>query len=81
MYLNENKINVTLPETVFDDLEKLEALSLDHNELSVIPTRLWQNLYSITAIDLSYNDCKVDPSVCFGWHRSTYDVLKECHCD
>ena len=81
IYLQENKINGTLPETVFDDLESLEALALDHNEMNVIPKRLFENLYSITAIDLSYNNCTVDPYLCFGWHRSNYQSLKECHCD
>lgn len=71
--------NQTLEDETFDSLGKLRALAMEKNQLNFIQSRLFQNLYSIEAIDISGNNCTMSDYAC-GFRKSNYETLKDCSC-
>jgi len=53
LYLNNNQLIIP-PSEQFSSLINLETLSLEHNQLTILPDTLW-NLISLIRLNLSYN--------------------------
>ena len=62
-HVSGNRI-VALPSTLFESVPRLQQLRLDHNELSVLSSRLFHPLTRLVVMDLSSNLLRADCDTC-----------------
>ena len=62
-HVSGNRI-VALPSTLFESVPRLQQLRLDHNELSVLSSRLFHPLTRLVVMDLSSNLLQADCDTC-----------------